>query len=234
MFINSRHLLLLVLYLFLPFVDASTKGEQRRMQKMEKDFLNESRKSFFFNEVGPFMERLKDLAKEARVAIEVGGQERGGTVSLLLGLLQNSCQEKIIKLYVPRGQKLADRKWLKKFCPRSIKFSFEEGEFLLKNPFNADLVYINSLHSYARLYHELAHFAPSTKKYIAVLHTHGHWEHEDEPDYSVLRYSPFLDFIQEKKGLKQAIEDYLLIDSSWIKFEDYANSHGFTILKRVK
>ncbi len=237
--LKTKQLALAFLFLWSPFVEASftrvaKKRERHGAEKIAQEYLKESEKSFLFNEVSPFMARLKELAQDASAIVEVGGGEQGGTLSLILGLLENGKSEKTITIYLHKGVEIREKKWLKKSIPRAIDCRFEAKELLFQQPIEADLVYINSHHSYFRLYHELEHFADSTKKYIAILHTHGHWEYEDEPDYSIERYRPILEFNKEKKGLKGAIDDFLVSHTAWEKFEDYVNSHGFTILKRVK
>ena len=222
----------LVFLMSCSFVELSAKGGAKKF--LEQNYLEESKKSFLFNEVSDFMPRLKELAKECSTVVELGGDQRAGSVSIVLGLMENFREEKKFYLYCPRGFQRQDKKFLRKFSLMPIEFVCDNREFLFQTPFEVDLVYVNSWHTYPRLYSELCHFAPFTKKFIAILHTHSHWENEDEPDYSLLRYSPFKELCKDKKGLRLAIEDFLNSHTEWEKFEDHANSHGFTILKRVK
>ena len=237
--LRAKQLALYFLFVWSPFVQASLKkaakkGGHNKVEKIAQEYLEESNKSFLFNEVSPFMARLKELAQEASAIVEVGCYERGGTLSLILGLMDNGMPEKKLTLYVQKGVGAREIKLLKKTIPEAIDCTVEATEFLFELPLESDLVYINSHHTYSRLYHELEHFSDSTKKYIAILHTHGHWEYEDEPDYTIERYRPVLEFHTDKKGMKRAIDDFLQSHTAWEKFEDYVNSHGFTILKRVK
>jgi hypothetical protein len=224
------------LALFLVFFTSFLQGAlERRLFFLEKEYTFLCCEDVLYNEVAPFMPRLRGLAKECESVIEVGGDLGAGSISIVLGLSENLHQKKKFSVVSYRGITPQDmKKKIYKFKVPAIHFSFEQGEYLGKNIEYADMVYINSFHTYARLVSELEHFAPRTGKYLAVLHTGFPWGYEDEPDYYLKRYVPPAWIRKDLKGLVKAVEEFLLLHPEWEKFEEYTNSHGFTILKRVK
>lgn len=220
---------------FVLFSNFLQGGLDRRLFVLEKEYAYLCCEDVLYNEVAPFMPRLRDLAKECQSVIEVGGDLGAGSISIVLGLSENLNQKKKFSVVSYRGISPQDmKKKIYKLKLPDIQFSFQQGEYLDENIDFADMVYINSFHTYGRLISELEHFAPRTGKYLALLHTGFPWGYEDEPDYYLERYVPPPWVRKDLKGLVKAVEEFLLLHPEWEKFKDYTNSHGFTILKRVK
>ena len=96
----------------------------------------------------------------------------------------------------------------------------------------AEMLFIDSLHTYCHLTYELEKFSPKISKVIAMHDTSEPWGDADDSDYrgDYSEYPLYID--RSKKGLWSAVEDFLERHPEWILQERLFNNHGFTILRR--
>jgi hypothetical protein len=113
-----------------------------------------------------------------------------------------------------------------------ISFKFWKGNDMDAEVEPADMIFIDTLHTYCQLTVELEKFAPKAKKYIAMHDTN--WGDQDDPvykgDYS--EYPAYVD--RTKRGLWLAIVDFLGRHPEWALKEHRLNNYGFTTLVRVQ
>jgi len=99
-----------------------------------------------------------------------------------------------------------------------------------------DLVFIDTYHIYGQLKRELAKFAPLCNKYIIMHDTQidgvngecirNMWNPKTMAEITGIPEE------EHKKGLQQAIHEFLAINSEWEIHEVFTNNNGLTILKR--
>lgn len=177
---------------------------------------------------------LRNLASECSSAVEIGVRDIVSTWSILQGLSENksgSASYIGIDLISPSKDKLNHAERLAKYC--GIEFYFMEQNSLFAEIPYTDLLFIDSLHTYAHLTTELERYADKIGKYIALHDTSAPWGEKDEAyhgDYS--EYPSTIDLT--KQGLWTAVLDFLDKHPEWDLDACYLNNHGFTILKRIK
>lgn len=181
------------------------------------------------------MLRLRLLARECSSAIEFGVLEESYSLSILLGLSDNELGN---KRYTNVDKTRPEIQTLKKFSRwargLNIKFIFLNKNTCLMEPQSFDLLFIDSDHRYAHLSLELENMHSKIEKYIFLHHTGTPWGYRDEQNYFIDDFV-YPEWIEKtKQGLKAAVDDFLNRHPEWEKYEENANSHGFTILKRIK
>ena len=114
-------------------------------------------------------------------------------------------------------------------------FNFITADTLKVSIGTADLLFIDTLHTYFQLYNELVRHSNSITTYIA-LHDTVSFGTIDEKFYSNGSDVKMSDLVQPtyKTGLIKAIEDFLKTEQgkNWYIFKVYTNNNGLTILKR--
>jgi len=109
-----------------------------------------------------------------------------------------------------------------------IKLSFIQGDTSKINIENTDLLFIDTYHSYSHLLTELNLHASKVSKYI-IMHDTKTFDHK-----SVSGDGLSLSFDESvNKGLKDAIEEFLINNTQWKIKEIYENNNGLTILENV-
>lgn len=100
---------------------------------------------------------------------------------------------------------------------------------------NADLLFVDTLHTYFQLTSELNIHSKNINKYI-VLHDTVSYAYGDESFYSEQECMIMSEKVKkgEKMGLVNAMNDFLLKDDglNWTIHKAYENNNGLTILKR--
>ena len=185
-------------------------------------------------DIGEHLKHLRRLAGESEIVVELGTRGMVSTLGLLMGLQENS---KSVKKYLGVDLSYPDKTILNQIhrFARSARVDFQ---FILANdleidPVECDLLFIDTLHTYRQLTLELEKFSPKVKKYIAMHDTDEPWGWEDEPNFTDVTNN-YPDWINPtKRGLFEAVEDFLARHPEWVKQEQHTNCHGFTVLKRV-
>jgi SUMO ligase MMS21 Smc5/6 complex component len=116
-------------------------------------------------------------------------------------------------------------------------FTFEQKDTLKIEIQSADLLFIDTLHTYFQLFNELNLHSKQVSKFI-VMHDTMTYGNEDEGFYdknSSVKMSDKVVLDGDNKGLKSAINDFLNNTEdgkNWSIFKVYENNNGLTILKR--
>ncbi len=179
---------------------------------------------------------LYQLSKNCSSAVEIGVRDMVATWGLLHGLSESSSSIKsytgIDLAYPPMKNFILAKQLSKK---NGISFNFIHDNDMNIKPVQADLLFIDSLHTYRHLSYELEKFSPAIRKYIAMHDTSEPWGDFDEPSYvqsDDFEYPAFID--TTKRGLWLAVEDFLNRHPEWQLQERHLNNHGFTVLKRIE
>ncbi len=186
------------------------------------------------SDINEHLPALRRLARESASVIEIGLREMVSTWGLLQGLAENRTENKSyigIDLNIPPIENLflADRLAEK----NGISFQFwQKNDFGLEIE-SADLLFIDSWHTYRHLTYELETFSPKIRKFIAMHDTSEPWGNDDEPLYQGTVPNYPRQFDQNKKGLWPAVQDFLSRHPEWRLKERRLNNHGFTVLERA-
>ena len=178
---------------------------------------------------------LHSLAQQCTSVTEIGLRDMNSTWGVLQGLNENSKQNRVytgIDLEHPPHQifNLAQR--LAK--ENGIEFNFVQANDMDIDIQPTDLLFIDSLHTYAHLTYELEKFSPKALKYIAMHDTDEPWGFIDDFQQYFGDRSEYPSTIdRNKRGLWQAVVDFLESHPEWVLHERRINNHGFTVLKRV-
>lgn len=206
-------------------------------------FPNPSLETFYFYyaglpveqcDIGEHMSLLKQLAFECPTVTEIGLGLVISTWAILEGLSENFSSERHyigIDIAQPPEDNLA---LAQKFATeRGIDFTFQRGNDLYIDIESTDLLFIDSMHTYCHLSYELDTFSPKVRKYIAMHDTSEPWGDRDDIEYlgDYSEYPP--EYSRTKRGLWQAVEDFLVRHPEWELQERHLNCHGFTILRRI-
>lgn len=100
------------------------------------------------------------------------------------------------------------------------EFKFVLGDSAQVDIEETDLLFIDSMHTYAHLTRELAKHPPKVRKFI-ILHDTTIFAHIDQT------YEP------TSKGLWPAIEEFLDRSPDWVLRERFTHCHGLTVLARI-
>ncbi len=180
------------------------------------------------------LKHLRRLAKDSDSVLELGVRNMVSTFALLAGLSEN---EKPVKVYVGVDLSYPPQNLMRRAytaCKdKAIDLKFVDCDDALFDPMDVDLLFIDSLHTYAQLSFELEKFSPKVRKYIAMHDTDAPWGFEDEPNSYGSENSSNLKWADPtKKGLLIAVKDFLYRHPEWQLQEHYKNCHGFTVLTR--
>jgi hypothetical protein len=177
---------------------------------------------------------LKKLSSECSTVVEIGLRSVVSTWGLLEGLAESSSKKKTyvgIDLCAPIQAKLDMAKCLAE--NNKIEFNFIEENSMYAEIDQTDLLFIDSLHTYAHLTYELERYSGRVTKYIAMHDTSAPWGDMDDSLYYG-NYSEYPKYIDKtKRGLWPAVVDFLARHPEWKLEARHENCHGFTILKRV-
>lgn len=177
---------------------------------------------------------LRQLSRECSSVVEIGLRSMVSTWGVLQGLAESPAKTKSymgIDLYSPDLGKLGMAKKLAE--GNQINFNFVEENSMHAEIKSTDLLFIDSLHTYAHLTYELERYAGNVKKYIAMHDTSAPWGDTDDSEYYG-NYSEYPKAIDKtKRGLWPAVVDFLSRHPEWKLEARHENNHGFTILKRV-
>lgn len=175
---------------------------------------------------------LRQLAQQSSSVTEIS-RSHASLWGILQGLSESFYQQRnylgINFHYPPLDVLNLAKKCAKK---RSINFTFWRVNDLHIEIEPTDMLFLDGLHTYCHLTHELETFGPKIKKFICMHDTSYPWgDHEDSiysGDYSEYPAS----YDRTKQGLWPAIIDFLERHPEWQLFARYLNNYGLTILAR--
>lgn len=177
---------------------------------------------------------LRKLAKECSSVVELGVGGMVSTWGILQGLSESPFENKSyvgVDIKYPSGGLVQLAQYFSK--PQGIDYQFLEINDLEFDMEPTDLLFIDSLHTYAHLTYELETFSSKTNKYIAMHDTSDPFAFADCGRYQGDRSEYPLFINREKRGTWVAVWDFLAKHPEWQLIERRFNSYGFVILKRI-
>jgi hypothetical protein len=199
-------------------------------EKIEHQYQNAYRNPCDINE---HVQTLEKYASKVSSVTEIGLRGMVSTWGLLHGLGRSSAPEKSylgIDITSPLAYRLNLARSIAK--EEGISFSFWKKNDMKVSLPSTDLLFIDSLHTYAHLTYELNTFSPFVKYYILLHDTSGPWGTRDEVKTDYSKYPSYVD--RSKQGLWSAVEDFLAAHPEWSLRERYINNNGMTVLERKK
>ena len=174
------------------------------------------------NDANEHLPKLRELAKECRVAIEIGCWKGNTATGTLMGLIDSSAPGKLFQIidinkdYIDGAAIELNRLEFDRNDPR---IEFILGSSLEVEFATADMVFIDSWHTYSQLSQELKRFAPNTRKYICC---------HDSTTFG------FVGEDGKAPALVDAIEEFLeASNGEWMLEYQTDMNNGLTVLKRV-
>lgn len=205
------------------------------MESIEYKYQYHSKNSSDINEHLPTLYRY---ASECDSVFETGVRGCISSWALANGLLHNKNTSIKPTLFMNDIDKcdIQELLFLTKDLPIKMKFEWKNNLDLdFKETY--DLTFIDTWHIYGQLKRELAKFAPLTNKYI-IMHdtTVDEWEGEtirmgrNANEQSVSSGFPLEEIY---KGLRPAIDEFLISNKDWVLHERFVNNNGLTILRKI-
>lgn len=187
------------------------------------------------SDIWEHISNLYDLAKDCESIIELGVRTCVSSWPFIKGLRDNGKPvKKYIGCDVIMTQEVLVLEKEAKNC--KIDFEFKTGNDLGISFPEADLVFIDTWHVYGQLKRELEHMHGRAKKFIVM--------HDTESDAingegvrtkaNIEEQSKMTGIPVEEiaKGLRPAIEEFLVAHPEWEKWKHFINNNGLTILRR--
>jgi hypothetical protein len=204
------------------------QGSSTALLVLKEKYEKSCRETTDINEHVPV---LRCLASQCSSVVEIGMRGMTSTWGILQGLSESSSAAPSyigIDIETPSGIRSA--KYLAEACGISFKFLNCNDMTIDIEP--TEMLFIDSLHTYCHLLYELEKFSPKVSKYIALHDTNAPWGFADDYFYKGDYTEYPAEFDRSKRGLWQAVEDFLLKHSEWVIMEHHFHNYGFTILKR--
>jgi hypothetical protein len=172
--------------------------------------------------ITPHLSRLRQWAAGCALAVEFGVRDGASTTALLLGAQHVISYDLVATPAARRLQIVAGDRW---------DYRLEDSRTATMP--GCDLLFLDSLHSYAQVRAELTH-APQVRKYL-VFHdtiTFGSIAADGETGRQAWMYVPGTPVPPEHLGIRPAIDDLMLTDRAWRLAAHYTDSHGLLVLER--
>lgn len=186
------------------------------------------------SDINEHLSAIRSIARKCDSAVEIGVRNMVSTWPILLGLTESRFSKLHyvgIDLVKPPLETLRLAKKLSK--QNGISFKFRRANDMKIKIKSADMLFIDSLHTYCHLTYELEKFSPKIRKFIVLHDTSQPWGHNDDTGYHG-NYSEYpLSYDRNKRGLWPAVVDFLGRHPEWILYKRYCNNHGLTILQRI-
>lgn len=177
---------------------------------------------------------LRGLAAESSSVVEIGLRTMVSSWGLLLGLAESPFQNVSYIGIDLNSPPLETLNYAKRIAEANqISFQFIQANDMEIEIDPVDTLFIDSLHTYCHLTYELEKFSPMVEKYIAMHDTSEPWGDRDDSVYYGDRSEYSLDIDRNKRGLWEAVVDFLNRHPEWSLKARYLNNHGFTILERI-
>lgn len=179
---------------------------------------------------------LKDLAGQCSSIAEIGTGNVPATFGLLMGLVENNAKNRFFTEVQSRNPPLEKLYLTKRLAAENgIAYKYVQTadvNFELENP--VELLFIDGVHTYCHLTHQLRTLSPKVIKYIVMHDTSPPWGYANDTTYCG-DYSEFpKDIDRKKKGLSVAVEDFLAENPGWVIHERRMNNHGLFVLKKKR
>lgn len=173
--------------------------------------------------ISAHLPRLKALATGCRVAVEFGVKAGASSTALLIGAGSVISYDTVETPSARQLQALAGTRW-----DYRIQDSREA------EPVACDLLFVDSLHTYAQVAAELDRHAASVHRYL-VFHdtiTFGSVGADGETGRYRWTYRPGMSVPHDALGIRPAIDELMIHDPTWRIIAHYTDSHGLLVLER--
>lgn len=177
---------------------------------------------------------LCELAKECSSVTAIGIKNMVSVWGMLEGLSQGSSTKRTFvgyDTYAPPMDVVVQAETLTSAL--GIGFNIVQTPYMAIQIKPCDMLFIDSLHTYCHLTHELETFSPKVNKYIALHDTSAPWGNQEDSAYSGDYTEYPKEYSRKKKGLWPAVKDFLAAHPEWQLRTRYTNNHGLTVLERV-
>lgn len=171
--------------------------------------------------ISAHLPRLRELAEGCDVAVEFGVKRGASSSALLLGA------KSVISFDIqPTDQALL----LKQIAPH---WDYRLEDSRTADVPECDLLFVDSLHTYAQVRDELAH-ADKVRRLIAFhdVTTFGEVGAVGETGRQAWTYSPGKMLPAQHAGIRPAIDELMVRDDSWRIKARHVDSHGLLVLER--
>lgn len=178
------------------------------------------------SDINEHLDTLKKYGKHCEHITEFGFHSGTSTYALL------ACKpDKLISYDIVDCEEVKNISALSK--QYGLNFEFIQKDTLSLDIETTDLLFIDTLHTYAQLTLELNKHAEKVRHYI-IMHDTQTYGDRDENIYNYAS-SNLNTCSTEKRGLRQSIQDFLLTSEGrlWRIKEIYTHNNGLTILERV-
>lgn len=179
-------------------------------------------------DINEHLNTIKKYVEMSDHVTEMGTRFAISTYSLLLGRPKKAISIDLnyhfYKPYENEINKIAN------MC--GVDFNFVEADVLKIDIEKTDMLFIDTLHTYEQLSKELRKHESNVNKWI-ILHDTVTFGHTDEQYYQNGNVSENLERNSNKKGLYNALTDFLEENKNWRIKEHYTNNNGLTVIERI-
>jgi hypothetical protein len=190
-------------------------------------------------DINEHLPTLYKYAKECNSVLECGVRGCVSSWAFSYGLIdnKNDIPKKILLNYIEVCD-INELLYNTKHIP-NLKIDYKWCSDLdLEVSENIDLVFIDTFHVYGQLKRELDKFSKITNKYIIIHDTtvdeiygeciRSNLDIEDMSRITNMTYDEL------SKGLKFAIDEFLINNNDWVIHEIFINNNGLTVLKKIE
>jgi hypothetical protein len=179
------------------------------------------------SDINEHLPTLKKYAEQCSSVTEMGTRWGVSTWAFIEAHPKKlTCYDIHYKFFQPYEQPIIEK------CKEyGISFSFITGDSLKIDIEQTNLLFLDTLHTYKQLYMELERHSEKVNNWIILHDTVSFGCHDEDI------YEHASDIIKnnggEKKGLINAINDFLIKSKNWKIKEIFNNNNGLTILERI-
>lgn len=157
------------------------------------------------------LDTLTSLSKECEHVTEMGFRHGASFCALLMGKPKKLITYDLVipKEIIPIFDEIKGETEIHLYADNTLSIEIEP----------TDLLFIDTLHTYSQLKKELELHGDKAKKYL-VFHDTETFGNKGEDGF--------------EKGLKDALDEYMIETGKWKIFKHYPNNNGLTILERYE
>jgi hypothetical protein len=173
--------------------------------------------------IAAHLPKLRELASGLPLVVEFGVKGGGSSSALLLGA------ERVVSFDLVET---AEARELEAVAGERWDYRIEDSR--TAEPFTCDMLFIDSLHTYAQVNEELERWASFTWR--LVFHdtlTFGSVGADGETGRHSWQYVPGQSVPLEHLGIRPAIDELMIRDPSWRVVYSTPESHGLLVLERA-
>lgn len=227
-----------LLFSFFVFLSCHLSGQEESANQLNEIYVD------ICNQPSKIREQLPLLswyAKECASVIAIDSKEDDATWALLQGLSESYANPRSYLRIGGEDVSIESLNLAKSLAEKHlIQFSFWKVKDLFIQIEPTDLLFLDISRTYCHLMYELETFSSQVSKYICIPGTSGPHAHADGEGY-YSNYSEFdtsydrikSTYNHSKKGLWQAILDFLSRHPEWVLLEQDEENEGMAVLQRA-